>query len=179
MTRALTPTLALIIAGGLAAGIGLARPSSAGNGGADPAGTTATESTGPPADDVGGERTGNGYRTGNRPTNRGGVPAEGADPADQPATDGGDSGTGAAGAVTVTIDDFAFTDPGTVAPGGTVTVTNVDGAPHTLTFRAGGADTGTLDTGESATVAAPTVAGTHDFFCTIHPSMEGRIVVSN
>lgn len=169
MTRALTPTLALIIAGGLAAGIGLARPSSAGNGGAEPAGATAMEPTGPSADDVGSERTGNGYRTGNRPTNRGGVPAEGPDPATDDAV--------APAAATVTIDDFAFTDPGTVAPGGTVTVTNVDGAPHTLTFRAGGADTGTLETGESATVAAPTVAGTHDFFCTIHPSMEGRIVV--
>ena len=77
------------------------------------------------------------------------------------------------------IEDFAFTGPQSVAPGASIQVTNFDDAAHTLTFRSGDIDTGhRRRTVQTATVAAPSAPGTYDFFCSIHPSMEGRITVA-
>ena len=78
---------------------------------------------------------------------------------------------------TVTIRNFAF-EPATltVAAGDTVTFTNADGAPHTATASSGAFDTGRLTTGQSKAFRFPG-AGAHDYICSIHPRMKGRIVV--
>lgn len=159
MQRALTPTLALIVAGGLAAGIALARPADTTTNPAPAATAAPAADTAAPAD--------TGYRQGTR----------------EAGARGGESSTPAAPAApaapaTVTIEGFAFGGPDTVAPGAAITVTNLDGAPHTLTFRNGEVDTGTLEANTSTTVTAPLAPGTYEFFCQIHPSMQGRITVA-
>ena len=154
----LTPPLAVIILASAVTVGALTRPG-------------ATESAAPsgyrePTPDDGGvdvdvvDDEGDTYRRGNRPAGRRG----GSEPAPAPAT--------------ITIRDFAFDGPASVAAGTSLTVTNGDGVPHTLTFRSGQADTGTLDGGASATIVAPDEPGTYAFFCRIHPSMEGEIEIT-
>lgn len=153
MQKLLTPTLALIIAGGLAAGIALARPSSS-----DPvsAGTPTAESS----------QASNGY---------GQSAAQQSSAAAQPSS--GQASSGQAAPAAILIKDFAFGGASTVASGQQVTVTNQDTAAHTLTFNSGEVDTGGLDGGASASFSAPNAPGTYTFFCAIHPSMQGELVV--
>jgi plastocyanin len=82
---------------------------------------------------------------------------------------------GAAGG-TVRMAGLAFA-PGTltVARGSTVVFDNDDTAPHTVTARSGGVDSGVLDPGRQFSV---TVSGGFDYFCSIHPSMTAKIVVT-
>src|SRR5215216_3899892 len=95
--------------------------------------------------------------------------AEGAQPA---------QGAGAAGAAggTVRMAGLAFA-PGTltVAKGSTVVFDNDDTAPHTVTARSGGVDSGVLDPGKQFSV---TVTDGFDYFCSIHPSMTAKIAVT-
>jgi plastocyanin len=81
-----------------------------------------------------------------------------------------------AASATITITNFVFTGPLTVSPGATVAVTNTDSASHTVT-----ADNGTFDVpapaGQTVTFTAPTKAGTYTYFCTIHPTMHGTLIV--
>jgi plastocyanin len=75
--------------------------------------------------------------------------------------------------------DFAF-DPvqASVAPGGTVTVTNKGKAPHTATFDDIALDTKNIAPGASAAITAPTKPGSYSYRCTIHPAkMRGVLVV--
>lgn len=76
---------------------------------------------------------------------------------------------------TVTIKDFKF-DPAALelAAGDTITFINEDSAPHTATAADGSFDTGALAKGESATVTV-SAAGTYDYICDLHPSMEGVV----
>jgi plastocyanin len=80
------------------------------------------------------------------------------------------------GDAAVTIANFAFEVPDTVAVGTTVVVTNTDGATHTFTAEDGSFDSGRLGPDETATVTFD-AAGTVDVFCQIHPSMTGSITV--
>jgi plastocyanin len=82
----------------------------------------------------------------------------------------------AAGANTVGMAGLRF-QPGTltVARGTTVVFDNDDTAPHTVTARSGGADSGVIDPGKSFSLVA---SGSFDYFCSIHPSMTARLVVS-
>jgi manganese oxidase len=111
------------------------------------------------------------------------------DPVDEVTTTAaGDDTTTSAGeepagdGATVTAVDFAF-DPGTVevAAGSTVTWTNEDGVAHTATSGEPGTPDGTfaesLDPGASAEVTFEE-PGTFPYFCAIHPSMVGEVVVS-
>jgi plastocyanin len=84
--------------------------------------------------------------------------------------------TGAETASVITIADFGFS-PLTVAAGATVTVTNIDGVPHTVTATGGEFATGLIDSGGSVAFVAPTQPGTYTFFCDVHPSMQGTLVV--
>lgn len=77
----------------------------------------------------------------------------------------------------MTIADFGFS-PLSVAPGATVTVTNADGAPHTVTAVGGEFATGLIDAGASVAFVAPTQPGTYTFFCELHPNMQGTLVVA-
>ena len=117
-----TPTIAICLTAGLAAGIALARPDT------DPAPTAAAPAV-------------------------------------------------ASAAAEITIEGFAFAGAAPASPGVAVTVTNLDGAPHTLTAGDGSFDTGTLNQNEAATLVAPSTPGTYEYFCAIHPSMVGTLSV--
>ena len=88
------------------------------------------------------------------------------------------------GAVTITIEDFAFHPADfTVAPGSLVVVINKDKVIHTLTALPGSHPQGTFDTGnlqqnQTATIKAPTVAGAYQYYCVIHNYMTGTLTVS-
>ena len=92
--------------------------------------------------------------------------AEGAQPA---AAAGGGGGT-------VKMAGLSFA-PGTltVARGATVVFDNDDTAPHTVTARSGGVDSGVLDPGKQFSLA---VTDGFDYFCSIHPSMTAKIAVT-
>jgi len=80
--------------------------------------------------------------------------------------------------VMVDIADFAF-DPETVevAVGGTITWTNQDSAQHTATGRDRDLlQSGTLQQGDSYSETFDT-AGTYEYFCEFHATMNGTIVV--
>jgi plastocyanin len=78
---------------------------------------------------------------------------------------------------TVTIDDFAF-GPGSmsVAAGTTVTWTNEDSAPHTVTADDDSWTSETLATGDSFTHTFD-AAGTVAYHCALHPRMTASVVV--
>ena len=77
----------------------------------------------------------------------------------------------------VTIDNFTFTPPELTVPvGTTVKWVNHDDIPHTVVnkdkvFRSKALDT---DNSYSFTFAS---AGTFDYFCSLHPHMQGKIIV--
>ena len=78
----------------------------------------------------------------------------------------------------VSIIDLTF-EPAAIEidAGGVVTWTNDDdGIPHTVTARDGAFDSGVLESGDSfsQTFATP---GSYDYFCAIHPTMTGTVVV--
>jgi plastocyanin len=82
----------------------------------------------------------------------------------------------AAGGTTVAMAGLRF-QPATltVAKGTTVVFANDDTAPHTVTARAGAPSSGVIDPGKSFTLVA---ASSFDYFCSIHPSMTAKLVVS-
>jgi plastocyanin len=84
--------------------------------------------------------------------------------------------TVAAAGSTVTIADFAFMPQEVaVSVGTTVTWTNEDWAPHTVTAGDGSFDSGRLDQGASFEHTF-NEAGTNAYFCTFHPGMTGTII---
>lgn len=94
--------------------------------------------------------------------------AEGAQPV-------GATGGGGAGG-TVKMAGLAFAPATlTVARGSTVVFDNDDTAPHTVTARSGGVDSGVLDPGKQFSLA---VTEGFDYFCSIHPSMTAKIAVT-
>jgi plastocyanin len=87
---------------------------------------------------------------------------------------GGEDGSSSSGG-TITIKDFRFGDPLTVAPGAKVEVENEDTARHDVVADDGSSfRTPLLGQGEKTTFTAPTKAGTYKFSCSVHPaSMSG------
>jgi plastocyanin len=82
------------------------------------------------------------------------------------------AGSEAGGAIT--IEDFKFGDPITVAPGAVVTVTNKDSAAHdVVSDDEGKFKTPLLNQNETATFTAPTAPGTYKFSCSVHVNMHG------
>ena len=77
----------------------------------------------------------------------------------------------------LTIDNFTFM-PGTltVSAGTTVTWTNHDDIPHTVTAVDKSFGSGALDTDERFSQRF-TTPGSYAYFCSIHPRMTGTIVV--
>ena len=86
---------------------------------------------------------------------------------------------GQAATNSVSIAGFKF-NPGTITvkAGDTVTWTQKDSAPHTVTATSGPEmfDSGTLNKGQtfSHTFTKP---GTYEYQCSIHPSMRGTVIV--
>ena len=83
----------------------------------------------------------------------------------------------AGGAPAITIVDFSFGQPRTVKAGAVVQVSNADAEAHTLTAKNGAFDTGSVDGGSTVSFTAPNSPGTYEFYCDIHPSMTGQLVV--
>ncbi len=78
----------------------------------------------------------------------------------------------------VRIVDFSYSPQSiTVAAGTSLTFANAGAAPHTVTATAGGFDSGLLLAGDTYRRSFPT-PGTYDYFCTVHPEMTGRVVVT-
>lgn len=84
---------------------------------------------------------------------------------------------GAPAPAAIQIADFSFGRPRTVVAAAVVQVSNADAEAHTLTAEDGAFDTGSVDGGAVVSFTAPSVPGTYTFFCDIHPSMTGSLVV--
>jgi plastocyanin len=77
----------------------------------------------------------------------------------------------------VKIDNFVFGPQTLTVPvGTTVTWTNSDDIPHTSVSTEGVFKSKVLDTDENFSYTF-TKAGTHPYYCTIHPKMTGKVVV--
>jgi len=92
-----------------------------------------------------------------------------------------DMGTPAADAesaeVAVSIENFSFGEPLEIAVGTTVTWTNVDSAPHTVTEVGGsGFQSNKIDTGGTFSFTF-TEAGSFEYFCEYHANMTSTITV--
>ena len=86
-------------------------------------------------------------------------------------------GTPVTGVTRVTIQNFAYQRANIqVRVGTTVTWTNQDKVPHSITFKNGTKDSGLLTYGKSFryTFTAP---GTYHYYCTVHPYMVGTVIV--
>lgn len=74
------------------------------------------------------------------------------------------------------IQDFSFGDA-TAAAGSTLTVSNADGAPHTVTSDDDAWEVLRVEGGSDGELAVPAEAGEYAFHCDIHPTMTGTLVV--
>jgi plastocyanin len=81
--------------------------------------------------------------------------------------------------ITVKIDNFTF-NPQTirVKVGDTVTWTNADDIPHTVTSKTSAFRSKALDTDDQFTFTF-TTPGSFEYFCSLHPHMTGSIVVES
>jgi plastocyanin len=78
----------------------------------------------------------------------------------------------------VTIKDFGFSPQTLEVPlGATITWTNKDEEPHTVTQTKGLCGSPTLDTNDQFVFESKT-AGNFDYYCKLHPHMTGKIIVS-
>lgn len=85
---------------------------------------------------------------------------------------------GAEKTVEITIQDFAFSPASLTVPVGTKVVwTNKDGSGHTVTSNDGTLKSKLLGQGEKFEFVF-SKAGTYDYFCTPHPFMQAKIIVS-
>jgi len=92
---------------------------------------------------------------------------------------GGDTGGSDEEADTITIADFAYGEPLTVAPEALIRVVNEDSARHDVDAKDGTSfNTDLLEQGEELTFNAPAEEGTYDFTCSVHPQMSGQLIVS-
>ncbi|MEE8600184.1 cupredoxin domain-containing protein [Euzebya tangerina] len=166
MRSTITPTLAICLIAGIAAGIALARPARTVAVATDVAGVV-TQAPDPVAADPA-------YGAGGQAVT---PPPPGA-PGEAPAATQQAAPPPAAPTPVLTISDFSFTSPPTVPPGSPIQITNADGVPHTVTATDGQFDTGEIAGGATATLTAPTAPGQYSFFCAIHPSMTGVLTVA-
>ena len=88
------------------------------------------------------------------------------------------TGSSPAAGDAITIQNFAFGAPLTVAPGAKVTVTNKDSVEHTVTSDDGKSFNVSVAAGATATFTAPATTGTFTYHCAIHPMMHGTLTVS-
>lgn len=91
---------------------------------------------------------------------------------------GGDDAGGGEVAGTITIVDFAYGEPLTVAPEALIRVVNEDSAEHDVDAKDGTSfNTDLLGQGEELTFNAPAEEGTYEFTCSNHPDMSGELIV--
>ncbi len=103
---------------------------------------------------------------------------EGTPTATAPGPDSSPQPTPAVGVTQVPIENYAFQPTVIqVQSGTTVTWTNQDRAPHTVTFENGMADSGMLNPGDSFQYTF-TYAGTFRYICVYHPGMVATVIVT-
>jgi len=89
----------------------------------------------------------------------------------------GNGGNGGVGTTSVTIENFAFSPSTiTVSVGDIVTWTNMDATPHTVTADGGSFDSGNMAEDDTFSHTF-NEAGTFGYTCTIHPYMQGTVIV--
>lgn len=94
-----------------------------------------------------------------------------------PSSSGQSAGKALSGHVKVAITNYKFAPASlTVKAGTKVTFTNNDQTAHTATADSGGFDTGTINTGKSATITL-TKSGVNPYHCSFHAFMTGKIAV--
>lgn len=86
------------------------------------------------------------------------------------------SATAEAEKAVISIADFAYTVPASVAPGATISITNTDSQAHTVTSKDGGFDV-KVDADGTATLTAPSKPGSYPFVCSFHGNMTSTLVV--
>ncbi len=94
-----------------------------------------------------------------------------------PAGAGQEAATGSSQATTIVIDNFTFQAAMlTVTPGTRVTWVNRDDVPHKVVSTDKTFSSPVLDTDGrfSYTFTTP---GTYEYFCSIHPTMKGKVIV--
>jgi amicyanin len=81
------------------------------------------------------------------------------------------------GVTHMNMQNFAYQMPNIqVRTGTTVTWTNQDSAPHSVTFKNGMKDSGLLSQGQSFSYTFNT-PGTYHYYCTVHPNMVATVTV--
>lgn len=81
-------------------------------------------------------------------------------------------------AVEVSIDNFTFTPAEiTIAPGTTVTWVNHDDIPHTVVEANRSFKSKTLDTEDRFSMTFRS-SGSFAYFCSLHPHMTGKVIVT-
>lgn len=89
----------------------------------------------------------------------------------------GVQGTPVTGVTHVTMQNIAYQPANMqVRVGTTVTWTNQDSVPHSVTFKNGMKDSGLFTLGQSFSYTF-TTPGTYQYYCTVHPSMIATITV--
>ncbi len=81
------------------------------------------------------------------------------------------------GVTQLNIQNFAYQPANIqVRAGTTVTWTNQDNVPHSVTFKNGMKDSGLLSQGQSFSYTFNT-PGTYQYYCTVHPNMVATVTV--
>lgn len=80
-------------------------------------------------------------------------------------------------AALITISGFAYSQTGTVEPGGEISVTNEDNVGHTVTSDEGGLFDVAVGPGETVTFTVPDEPGEYSYFCIPHPNMVSVLTV--
>ena len=101
------------------------------------------------------------------------------DTATQPrgATATSENSPSATAGATITIENMAFGEPLTVAPGAEIALVNNDSVEHSVTSDAAGAFDVDVEGKEKGTLTAPSQPGEYPFHCTYHPNMKGTLIV--
>ena len=87
-------------------------------------------------------------------------------------------GTPVTGVTHMNMQDFAYQMANIQLRAGTsVTWTNQDSAPHSVTFKNGMKDSGLLYQGQSFSYTFNT-PGTYQYYCTVHPYMVATVIVT-
>ena len=98
-------------------------------------------------------------------------------PAPAASADAGSAAAQPAQEPVITVEDFAYELPDSVAPGATITVINQGEATHTVTAQDTGAFEAVVAGGETVTFTAPEEPGEYPITCTYHPEMSGTLIV--
>ena len=109
-----------------------------------------------------------------------GTPAAGGEPTSAAPTTAPSAGPAAAApspAPTITIAGFDYDVPASVEAGGQVQVVNEDAEAHTVTLRGAGAPL-VVQPGSTATLTAPSRAGSWEIVCDFHAGMTATLVVA-